>query len=41
MVLINLPFRGKQPNLFLPTCEIPAIAKDLALSPSVKINVHY
>jgi hypothetical protein len=34
-----LPFKGKQPNLFLPTTSIPAIAKDLAESPSVRIKV--
>ena len=36
----GLPFRGKTPNLSLPTISIPAIAKALAESPSVIINVH-
>lgn len=36
----NLPLKGNTPNLSLPTISIPAIAKDLAESPSVNINVH-
>lgn len=35
----NLPLKGKTPNLSLPTISIPAIANDLAESPSVSISV--
>jgi len=37
----NLPFKGKTPNLSRPTISIPARAKLLAESPSVRIIVHY
>jgi hypothetical protein len=35
----NLPLNGKTPYLSLPTTSIPASARDLAESPSVKIIV--
>lgn len=35
----NFPFNGNTPYLSLPTISIPAIAKALAESPSVNINV--
>lgn len=37
----NLPFNGNTPYLSLPTISIPAIANDLAESPSVSMSVHY
>lgn len=36
----NLPLRGKTPYLSLPTTSMPASAKLLAESPSVKMIVH-
>ena len=36
----NFPLSGNTPYAFLPTTERPAIAIDLAESPSVKIRVH-
>ena len=37
--LSNLPFKGNIPYFSLPTTLRPAIAIDLAESPSVKINI--
>ena len=40
LTLRTLPFRGNTPYLSLPTSDNPAIAIDLAESPSVRISVH-
>ena len=37
----SFPFNGNTPYLSLPTISIPAMARDLAESPSVKIKVQY
>ena len=41
LTLSNFPFNGKTPNLSLALIlDTPATARDLAESPSVRINVH-